>query len=109
VGDSTHTSSLSIIICCRGHFASSSSTPLHHRHLPLSIIVLCSLYAPSTIIRRWCSSFLWVVGWLWFIVGVGCGVVVVVGSVVVFSELERDEQGMGVLTWYPKIQNNDER
>jgi ABC-type branched-subunit amino acid transport system permease subunit len=32
------------------------------------------------------------------IVGVGCGVVVVVGSVVVFSELERDEQGMGVLT-----------
>jgi ABC-type branched-subunit amino acid transport system permease subunit len=43
------------------------------------------------------------------IVGVGCGVMVVVGGVVVFSELERDEQGMGVLTWYTKIQNNDER
>jgi hypothetical protein len=71
VGDNTRTSLLSIIIRCRHHVASSSSTPLHHRHLPLSIIVLCSLYAPSTIVRRRCSSFLWVAGRLSLALGVG--------------------------------------
>jgi hypothetical protein len=56
------------------------------------------------VLRFW---VIMVVGRLWFVVGVG--VIVVVGGVIVFSELERDEQGMGVLTWCPKIQNNDER
>jgi hypothetical protein len=47
---------------------SSSSAPLHHHHLPLSIVVLCSLYVPSRLICRQCSSFL---------CGHGGGVVVV--------------------------------
>jgi hypothetical protein len=58
------------------------------------------------VLRFW---VIMVVGRLWFVVGVG--VIVVVGGVIVFSELEQDEQGMGVLTWCPKIQTmtNDER
>jgi hypothetical protein len=56
------------------------------------------------VLRFW---VIMVVGRLWFVVGVG--VIVVVGGVIVFSELEWDKQGMGVLTWCPKIQNNDER
>jgi hypothetical protein len=84
-----------------------------HHHPPLSIIIICpspSLSCVVSMCRQ--DSFVgsvlhfcvvMVVGWLWFVAGVGCGVVVVVGSMIVFRELERDEQGMGVLTWCPKI------
>jgi hypothetical protein len=47
-----------------------------------------------------------VVGRLWFVVGVGCGVMVVVSSMIVFSELEQDEQGV---LKYKTMMNDEHR